>query len=102
MVPASLVACVATYLAGVYVAFVIAGWQGDGDEMDGLDAFAAILWPITLPLAVCVIVGDTLSDWCRGWAERHPVSVRRIVAVLSGMTLPLRPWRIGKKLRGRI
>ena len=98
-IPTSLVATVAVYFAGMYAAFVITGRMSRLDDCDDLDAFAAVFWPVALACATVVVVAAMLVDGCRVVAERFPGFAKWTKRILSVLTLPFRPWRIGHMLR---
>ena len=74
-----------------------------GSETDARPSsvFCVMFWPLTAVLIACVIAGDALHSGCRFVAERFPRFTRWTKLVLAALTLPFRPWRIGRMLRRR-
>lgn len=101
VIPTWVVVCVIAYLVGAYVSLVIFGWQNPGYDMDELDVFTVILWPIFIWIAVGARILDELLTRYYRWSKRHQVAVRRIAALLFWITLPFRPMRIGAMIGGR-
>lgn len=100
-IPTALAVTVATYLAGMYVAFVVDGWTSSQDDCDGPDVFAVVFWPLSVALIASVVAANALEGGRRFVAERFPGVARWTRLALFTLTLPFRPWRVGRLLRRR-
>lgn len=100
-VPSCLIVAVAVYVVGMYVTAFLDGLTSWSEPLDGPNFFTVALWPIavvfwTIAMAICVV-----SEWyyqvVRDFLPRHP----EIRCVWFVLTLPFRPWRIGRLLRNK-
>ena len=91
IIPTWVVACVAVYLIGVWLSFVILGYEGHRDTVDVLDIILAALWPVTIWVVSGYKIIDLLREWRVKWSRHHSVALRRVSAFLFWIALPIRP-----------
>ena len=94
---------VAVYAVGAYATIVFLGWGSpkSARRFDCDDLILVVMWPVML---LCAGVAAIAAAWlaAAAWLRVHaPRGTRFMACALRIVTLPLRPWRIGRLLAGR-
>lgn len=97
--PTSLCVTVVAYVAVAYISSVVMGWMAPRcqDELDEFDWFAAVFWPVIGLIGI--VLG--LAAACKFTAKRFPDIVKWTGCIWFVLTLPFRPWRIGRMLKSK-
>ena len=90
---------VAIYIIGVYVASIIYGMFSQCDNFDDDASFWVFLWPLSVVMAVGVVSWSAIL-WI---ADKVPNCICKFVTgILFCLSLPFRPFRIGRIIRKTI
>lgn len=96
-----LVVAVVVYVVGLYVATLLDGLLSWSEVFDGPNFFTVALWPLSLGLLAMILAVDTVAMKIYSLAERSPKWFTLACRAWFVLTLPFRPWRIGRLLRER-
>lgn len=97
----TLVVAVVVYVVGLYVATLLDGLLSWSEPFDGPNFFTVALWPMAFGLVAIVFAVDIVAQKIYFLVERSPKWFTLACRAWFVLTLPLRPWRIGRLLRER-
>lgn len=81
------------YIAVAYIFALVIGWL-DGDFMEGLAFTMCLVWPLSIPICILIMIGMCLFKFY----EKHGRGIKKVLFLLF---LPLRPIKIGSLLSDR-
>lgn len=99
VIPMPLIVSIAVYMAGIWITAVYLGAAGYDDDTFCV-VVSSVLWPLFLLLIGITNLGDWLYEAADGrYGERAQAIVHSIGSVLRYISLPCRPFLVGRMLK---
>lgn len=85
----------AVYIVGVYLAFLLSGFASPHPRLEKDDFVFCFLWPVV----VWMLTLDIVLTLAQNLARRTITALPALLRLLGVLSLPMRPYALGRALR---